>query len=36
VPWREVNNLGPFFGILGCLVVFVLISLVVARRLRYI
>jgi magnesium transporter len=36
VPWREVNNLGPFFGILGVLVAFVLISLVVARRLRYI
>jgi len=36
VPWREVNNLAPFFGILGILILFVIISLVVARRLRFI
>jgi magnesium transporter len=36
VPWREVNNLAPFFGILGTLILFVIISLVVARRLRFI
>jgi magnesium transporter len=36
VPWREVNNLAPFFGIFGILVLFVVISLVVARRLRFI
>jgi magnesium transporter len=36
VPWREVNNLAPFFGILGMLILFVIISLFVARRLRFI
>ncbi|KAH8821579.1 putative metal ion transporter C27B12.12c [Xylogone sp. PMI_703] len=36
VPWRDSDSLAPFFGILGVLVVFVLISLAIARRLRYI
>jgi magnesium transporter len=36
VPWREVNSLAPFFGILGILILFVVISLAVARRLRFI
>jgi magnesium transporter len=36
VPWKDVNNLAPFFGILGILVLFVVISLGVARRLRFI
>jgi magnesium transporter len=36
VPWRNVDNLGPFFGILGLLILLVIISLVVARRKRFI
>jgi magnesium transporter len=36
VPWRSVNGLAPFFGILGVLVVFVFVSLIVARRMRFI
>ncbi len=36
VPWRSVNNLGPFFGILGFLILVVIVSLAVARRMRYI
>ena len=36
VPWEDVPHLGPFFGILGVLVTFVILSLVTARRLRYI
>lgn len=36
VPFKNVNNLAPFFSILGVLVLFVIISLLVARRLRYI
>jgi magnesium transporter len=36
VPWKNVGNLGPFFGILGVLILFVVISLVVARRMRFI
>jgi magnesium transporter len=36
VPWRSVDNLAPFFGILGVLVVFVFVSLIVARRMRFI
>ena len=36
VPWKDVNNLAPFFDILGILVLFVVISLGVARRLRFI
>jgi len=36
VPWRSVDNLGPFFGILGVLILVVIISLVVARRMRFI
>jgi magnesium transporter len=36
VPWKNVDNLGPFFGILGVLILFVIICLVVARRMRFI
>lgn len=36
VPYRDVEGLGPFFGILGILVAFTIISLIIARRLRYI
>jgi len=36
VPWGEPGSLIPFFGILGGIVTFVLICLVVARRMRYI
>jgi magnesium transporter len=36
VPWKDVNSLAPFFGILGILVLFVVISLAIARRLRFI
>jgi len=36
VPWQDVGHLGPFFGILGVLIVFVIASLAIARRLRYI
>lgn len=36
VPWHDSDSLAPFFGILGCLILFVLFSLVVARRMRYI
>lgn len=36
VPGEGVDTLVPFFGILAVLVVFVFISLAVARRLRYI
>jgi magnesium transporter len=36
VPWREVDNLGPFFGIFGSLIVIVLVFYTVAKRLRYI
>ncbi|KAG4423328.1 hypothetical protein IFR04_003562 [Cadophora malorum] len=36
VPWKDSNSLGPFFGILGFLVLFTVMSLGVARRLRYI
>lgn len=35
VPWRNVEGLEPFFGILGGLVLFSIICLVFARRLRY-
>ncbi|KAK1966764.1 cora-like Mg2+ transporter [Colletotrichum sublineola] len=35
VPWRDENSLVPFFGILGALVVFAFLSLVLARRFRY-
>lgn len=36
VPWRSVDSLAPFFGILGSLIAFVLVSLLVARRMRFI
>lgn len=36
VPFKNVNNLAPFFGILGMLILFVIISLVIAKRYRYI
>ncbi|KAI0389240.1 cora-domain-containing protein [Xylariaceae sp. FL0594] len=36
VPFRDVNNLIPFFGILGSLAVFVTIALFAARRCRMI
>ncbi|KKA27167.1 hypothetical protein TD95_000382 [Thielaviopsis punctulata] len=36
VPWREVNSLAPFFGIMGFMVFISIIMVVIARRLRYI
>jgi magnesium transporter len=36
VPWRNVDNLGPFFGILGVLILFVIISLGIAKKYKYI
>jgi magnesium transporter len=36
VPWRNVDNLGPFFGILGVLLLFVIISLGIAKKYKYI
>ena len=36
VPFKNVDNLGPFFGILGVLILFVIISLIIAKRFRYI
>lgn len=36
VPWKNSDSLGPFFGILGVLVLFVIISLGLAKRYRYI
>lgn len=36
VPWGNSDSLGPFFGIFGFLVLFSVISLVTARRMRYI
>jgi magnesium transporter len=36
VPFRNVNNLAPFFGILGFLIICVVVSLAVARRMKYI
>lgn len=36
VPFKNVNNVGPFFGILGALLLFTLVALVFARRMRYI
>ncbi|KAK0100093.1 Mg(2+) transporter [Cadophora gregata] len=36
VPWKDSESLGPFFGILGFLVLFTVLALGVARRLRYI
>lgn len=36
VPWKNSESLGPFFGILGCLVLFCMIALGFARKYRYI
>ncbi|EPS41082.1 hypothetical protein H072_5028 [Dactylellina haptotyla CBS 200.50] len=36
VPGRDTGNLGWFFGIIGIIVAFVVVSLITARRLRYI
>lgn len=36
VPFRDVENLAPFFGILGFLIAFSIVALVLARRLKYI
>ncbi|KAF3920537.1 hypothetical protein ABW20_dc0109278 [Dactylellina cionopaga] len=36
VPGRESGSLAWFFGIIGIIVVFVVVSLITARRLRYI
>lgn len=36
VPWKNSESLGPFFGILGFLVLFTLMALGIARRMRYI
>jgi magnesium transporter len=36
VPWMDSDSLIPFFVILGSLLVFVVISLMIARRMRYI
>ncbi|KAG9249200.1 putative metal ion transporter C27B12.12c [Calycina marina] len=35
VPWKNNESLIPFFGILGSLFFFVLLSLLVAKRFRY-
>jgi len=36
VPMRGVDNTGPFFGILGVLIAFIVVSLIAARRWKYI
>ena len=36
VPGREVNNLHWFYGIIGVIGGFVMLSMIVARRLRFI
>ncbi|TVY87402.1 putative metal ion transporter [Lachnellula willkommii] len=36
VPWKNSESLGPFFGILGFLALFSAVSLLLARRMRYI
>lgn len=36
IPFKSTNNLGPFFGILGFMVVICIIILGVARRMRWI
>ena len=36
VPFKNVDNLGPFFGIFGFLILFTLVSVLVAKRMRYI
>ncbi|KAL0935685.1 Alr1p-like transporter protein [Colletotrichum truncatum] len=35
VPWKDEKSLTAFFGILGGMVVFVFISLILARRFKY-
>jgi magnesium transporter len=35
VPWMDTGSLGPFFGIFGCLVTFSIISVIIARRMKY-
>ncbi|KAK1979508.1 cora-like Mg2+ transporter [Colletotrichum cereale] len=35
VPWKDDDNLIAFFGILASIVVFAFLSLILARRLRY-
>jgi magnesium transporter len=36
VPWKNTDSLAPFFGILGALLVFTAVSLLLARRMRFI
>ncbi|KAK3375018.1 hypothetical protein B0H63DRAFT_264109 [Podospora didyma] len=36
VPWMDAGQLGPFFGILGCLIGFCIIALIVARKYRFV
>ncbi|KAL5604677.1 hypothetical protein BROUX41_001972 [Berkeleyomyces rouxiae] len=36
VPWKDTDSLGPFFGIMGFMVVISIIIVGIARRLRYI
>ncbi|KAF4633203.1 hypothetical protein G7Y89_g4912 [Cudoniella acicularis] len=36
VPWRNVDGLGPFFGIFGVLALFSIVCLIIAKRMRYI
>lgn len=36
VPFKDVDNLIPFFGIIGFLVLFIVVSLGWAKRMRYI
>ncbi|TVY71561.1 putative metal ion transporter [Lachnellula suecica] len=36
VPWKNSSSLGPFFGIFGFLVLFTLMALLIARRMRFI
>ncbi|GAB1320583.1 hypothetical protein MFIFM68171_10793 [Madurella fahalii] len=35
VPWRDMESLGPFFGILGSLIGFCIIALILAWRYRW-
>lgn len=36
IPFRNVNNLGPFFAILGFLLLWTVVCVLVAKRMRYI
>ena len=36
VPWRDVESLAPFFGILGSLICFCVVALVLARIYRWV